>query len=101
MAWFTSWWLAGSDSYSSSRKASTSGVSRISHSTRLLSAHATRALRLRIFLTRQRAAVNLGAGPMPGVSSGSAIWRVPECCRCFHRFPGDPNSTFWFSFSDR
>jgi hypothetical protein len=25
MAWFTSWWLAGSDSYSSSRKASTAG----------------------------------------------------------------------------
>ena len=35
MAWFTSWWLAGSESYSLSRNASTSAVSRISHSTRL------------------------------------------------------------------
>ena len=35
MAWFTSWWLSGSDSYSSSRKASTSAVSRTSYSTRL------------------------------------------------------------------
>jgi hypothetical protein len=44
MAWFTSWWLTGSDSNSSSRNDSTSGVSKISHSARLLSRarHVTR-----------------------------------------------------------